>query len=65
MRSFRIGSAFGIPIELDLTFLLILPLFAYLIGSEVGTWIEILDRFFAVDIAAGVLAGNEIGRAHV
>lgn len=58
MRSFRIGSAFGIPIELDLTFLLILPLFAYLIGSEVGTWIEILDRFFAVDIAAGVLAGN-------
>lgn len=58
MRSFRIGSVFGIPIELDLTFLLILPLFAYLIGSEVGTWVEILDRFFAVDITAGVLAGN-------
>lgn len=58
MRSFRIGSVFGIPIELDLTFLLILPLFAYLIGSEVGTWIEILNRFFASDIAAGVLAGN-------
>ena len=58
MRSFRIGSVFGIPIELDLTFLLVLPLFAYLIGSEVGTWIDILDRFFAVNIAAGVLAGN-------
>jgi Zn-dependent protease/CBS domain-containing protein len=58
MRSFRIGSAFGIPIELDLTFLLVLPLFAYLIGSEVGTWIEILGRYSTVDIAAKTLAGN-------
>jgi Zn-dependent protease/CBS domain-containing protein len=60
MRSFRIGSAFGIPIELDLTFLLVLPLFAYLIGSEVGTWVGILDRFFAVEIAPEALAGNII-----
>jgi Zn-dependent protease/CBS domain-containing protein len=60
MRSFRIGSAFGIPIELDLTFLLVLPLFAYLIGSEVGTWVEILDRFFAVEIAPEALAGSVI-----
>jgi len=37
MRSFRIGSLFGIPIKLDLTFLLVLPLFAYLIGAQIGT----------------------------
>jgi Zn-dependent protease/CBS domain-containing protein len=36
MKSFRVGSAFGIPIELDLTFLLILPVFAYLIGGQLG-----------------------------
>ena len=36
MRQFRIGSAFGIPIKLDLTFLLVLPLFAWIIGSQVG-----------------------------
>jgi Zn-dependent protease/CBS domain-containing protein len=35
MKSFRIGRLFGIPIELDITFLLVLPLFAYLIGSRV------------------------------
>jgi Zn-dependent protease/predicted transcriptional regulator len=35
MRQFRIGSAFGIPIKLDLTFLLILPFFAWIIGSQV------------------------------
>jgi len=36
MRQFRIGSAFGIPIKLDLTFLLVLPLFVWIIGSQVG-----------------------------
>ena len=36
MKRFRVGSAFGIPIQLDLTFLLILPVFAYLIGVQLG-----------------------------
>jgi Zn-dependent protease/CBS domain-containing protein len=36
MQRFRIGSAFGIPIRLDLTFLLVLPVFAYLIGLQLG-----------------------------
>jgi len=43
MRRFRIGSAFGIPIQLDLTFLIILPLFAYLIGVQVGEIAGILN----------------------
>ena len=38
MRQFRIGSVFGIPLKLDLTFLLVLPLFAWIIGSQVGLW---------------------------
>ncbi|WP_372479814.1 site-2 protease family protein [Halomicrobium sp. HM KBTZ05] len=45
MRRFRIGSAFGIPIQLDLTFLLVLPLFAWIIGSQVEPTVELLNRF--------------------
>ena len=53
MRKFRIGSAFGIPIQLDLTFLLVLPLFAWLIGSQVGLWASQL----------GVLGGGALDEA--
>lgn len=58
MRSFRIGSVFGIPIKLDLTFLLVLPLFAYLIGSEVDVWVGILNRYFATDLVSSTFSGN-------
>jgi Zn-dependent protease/CBS domain-containing protein len=51
MRSFRIGSAFGIPIKLDVTFLLILPVFAYLIGTQVELWTDTLN---AVPFDAGL-----------
>jgi len=43
MRRFRIGSAFGIPIQLDLTFLLVLPVFAWLIGAQIGVTVEVLN----------------------
>jgi len=45
MRRFRIGSAFGIPIQLDLTFLLVLPLFAWIIGSQVEPTVGLLNQF--------------------
>ncbi|MFB6081816.1 MAG: site-2 protease family protein [Halanaeroarchaeum sp.] len=54
MRSFRIGSAFGIPIKLDITFLLVLPLFAWIIGSQIGQWAGILNDVWGsgLDVAA-------------
>jgi Zn-dependent protease/CBS domain-containing protein len=55
MRGFKIGSAFGIPIRLDVTFLLILPLFAYLIGNQVGLWTEQLNVIFGTSLDAGPL----------
>ncbi|WP_435360182.1 CBS domain-containing protein [Haloarchaeobius sp. DFWS5] len=55
MRSFRIGSLFGIPIKLDLTFLLVLPLFAYLIGSRVGEVAEMMNLVFSAELATGPL----------
>jgi Zn-dependent protease/CBS domain-containing protein len=60
MRSFRVGSAFGIPIKLDVTFLLILPVFAYLIGTQVDMWIRTLNNapFYAALNAEALTAGN-------
>ena len=53
-RSFRIGSLFGIPIKLDLTFLLVLPLFAYLIGEQIGDVADLLNSGLSagIDVAA-------------
>ncbi len=59
MRGIRLGSIFGIPIKLDATFLLILPLLAYLIGSDVETMVEeLLNGVFAAGIDAAVLTGG-------
>jgi len=42
MASFQIGRIYGIPIKIDVTFLLVLPLFAWVIGSQVGFWVDVL-----------------------
>jgi Zn-dependent protease/CBS domain-containing protein len=58
MRGIRIGSAFGIPIRLDVTFLLVLPLFAWLIGSDVATLTTTINGLFGTAIAADPLAAG-------
>lgn len=58
MRSFTVGRAFGIPIKLDLTFLLILPIFAWIIGSQVGDWVEILNLLWGVNLQDGALTAG-------
>jgi Zn-dependent protease/CBS domain-containing protein len=60
MRRFRIGSAFGIPINVDLTFLLVLPLFAWIIGSQVEQWVGILNDVFGAGIQADVLTSSSL-----
>jgi len=50
MRRFRIGSILGIPIQVDLTFLLVLPLFAYLIGSQVEPTAAFLNALWDAGI---------------
>ncbi|MFC4249214.1 CBS domain-containing protein [Natribaculum luteum] len=55
MKSFRIGSLFGIPIKLDLTFLLVLPLFAYLIGAQVEPITGVLNDVWDAGIATEAL----------
>ncbi|QIO21385.1 CBS domain-containing protein [Haloarcula sp. JP-L23] len=55
MRRFRIGSAFGIPIQLDLTFLLVLPLFAWIIGTQVEQTTELLNDSLGAGLDPAVL----------
>jgi len=58
MRQFRIGSAFGIPLKLDLTFLLVLPLFAWIIGSQVAVWADQLGELGAPALDTAALTGG-------
>ena len=58
MRRFRIGSAFGIPIQLDLTFLLVLPLFAWIIGTQVQQTTELLNRTVGAGLDVDVLLAD-------
>ena len=58
MRGIRIGSVFGIPIKLDITFLLILPLFAWLIGSDVANLTTVLNSMFGSAMPVDVLTAG-------
>lgn len=53
--SFKIGSIFGIPILIHWTFLVIIPLFAWIIGSQIVLTIELLSGLFRVPIDMGYL----------
>lgn len=47
----------GIPVKLDNSFLLILPLFAFLIGSQIPAFVAQL-RFLGIDVPPASLAGG-------
>ena len=46
MRGFRIGSAFGIPVRLNWTFLIVLPLFALFIAWDVAELALVINETF-------------------
>ncbi|WP_338741483.1 CBS domain-containing protein [Haloplanus salilacus] len=60
MRGIRIGTAFGIPIRLDLTFLVVLPLFAWLIGADVGNLVDVLNGLFDVAMPVEALTAGSM-----
>ncbi|WP_372911077.1 M50 family metallopeptidase [Salinigranum sp.] len=60
MRGIRIGSAFGIPIRLDITFLLVLPLFAWLIGSDIANLTGVINSLFGTAIAPDPLTAGSM-----
>src|SRR5512138_87799 len=56
--SFRIGSIFGIPILIHYTFLLVIPLFAWIIGSQIGLTVTMLQDLFQVPINPELITGG-------
>lgn len=58
--SFRIGRLFGIPIQIHYTFLLVIPLFAWIIGSEITYTIDSLTALFGVTIDPTLLTAGFI-----
>jgi Zn-dependent protease len=53
-KTFRVGTVYGIPVRLDVTFLLILPVFAAIIGGRIERVVPILNDTVgtAIDPAA-------------
>lgn len=56
--SFRIGRLFGIPILIHYTFLLVIPLFAWIIGSDILLTISMLTRVFGITIDTTILTAG-------
>ncbi|MFO7926938.1 MAG: M50 family metallopeptidase [Halobacteriota archaeon] len=55
-KGFRVGSIAGIPIKLDITLLLILPVLAYLIGNGMGEVVNALNVGLDAGIDAAALS---------
>lgn len=55
-HSFRVGRVFGIPLKLDLTFLLILPLMAWIIGAQIEPVGGLLNDVWAAGIDVEALS---------
>ena len=58
MRGLRLGRVFDIPIQLNWTFLLILPVFAWVIGSDIGRLTGLVNDFLGGSIAADPLTAG-------
>jgi Zn-dependent protease len=58
-RSYRVGTLLGIPFRLDVTFLVILPVFAWLLGGQIGDVVTVLNDGFGTSIDEGTLTGGQ------
>lgn len=56
--SFRIGQIFEIPILIHYTFLLVIPLFAWIIGSQIQLTAEMLADIFGVPLDTTVITAG-------
>jgi len=58
--SFRIGRLFGIPILIHYTFLLVIPLFAWIIGSQITLTIDMIKGIYLVPIDMTIVTAGYI-----
>jgi Zn-dependent protease/CBS domain-containing protein len=53
--SFRIGRVFGIPILIHYSFILVIPLFAWIIGSQITVTTDMLQGLFSIPIDTSLI----------
>jgi len=58
--SFRIGRLFGIPILIHYTFILVIPLFTWIIGSEIALTADMLNEVFQVPVNTTIITAGYI-----
>ncbi|MDD1705538.1 MAG: site-2 protease family protein, partial [Methanoregulaceae archaeon] len=56
--SLKIGTFYGIPIQLHWTFLIIIPLFAWIIGSQILLTTKLIGDIFRVPIDTSLIAAG-------
>ena len=56
--SFRIGTIFGIPIQIHYTFLLVIPLFTWIIGSQISMTVDMLNDLYQVPIDTALITSG-------
>ncbi|MEF8783913.1 MAG: site-2 protease family protein [Haloarculaceae archaeon] len=54
-KSYRVGQVFGIPIRIDVTFFLVVPVFAWLIAGQLEAVILVLNEGLGLDISVTAL----------
>ena len=57
-KSYRVGTIYGIPFKLDITFVLILPVFAVLLGLQIGAVVPTMNALFGTAIDPGPLTSG-------
>ncbi len=60
MRGIRLGSVLGIPVQLNWTFLLILPIFAWIISSDIVLLAELVNNVLGSSIATDPLTAGSM-----
>jgi len=58
--SFRIGRLFGIPILIHYTFILVIPLFAWIIGSQISLTADMIKEIFLVPVDTSLMTDGYI-----
>jgi Zn-dependent protease/predicted transcriptional regulator len=58
--SFRIGRIFGIPILIHYTFILVIPLFAWIIGSQIALTAGMINEIFLVPVDTTLLTDGYV-----
>jgi Zn-dependent protease/CBS domain-containing protein len=55
MRGIQVGSAFGIPIKLNWSFLIVLPLFAVFIAVDIDQLVVLINEILGADLSDAAL----------